>query len=97
MTTNIFDQQKLEALLAEGKIAEAKEYASSCLTAPSAMGTKTGAAIDYAHIYMKAMNRINERYLRSLRQAEELLTKIASVRSKADDAMEIARLKAGLR
>lgn len=59
--------------------------------------SKADAAIDYAHAHLKAVNRVNARYLGYLKSAESVLKKIDKLQQETEDAAEAAGLKADLR
>ncbi len=94
---NKLDEQTLESLLERGALDEARAYIDSYFLTPSTPGDKAEAAIDYTHIYMKAMNKINRRHLQSLREIEKLMIDTVGAERKAGDAMQAARLKLSLK
>lgn len=90
-----FDQKKLDALLGDNRLDEAKEYMrSSLLSADS--NEKADAAIEYALAYVKSVNAINGAYLKSLKETVELLKKTKAAEGRADDALKLAKIKSDL-
>jgi hypothetical protein len=90
-----FDQKKLDALLGENRLDEAKEYIHSMLTAADP-NAKADAAIEYTLAYIKSINAINASYLKSLRETIDLLKKTKSAEGRADDSIKLAKIKSDL-
>ncbi len=90
-----FDQKKLDALLGENRLDEAKEYMRSTLLSADS-DAKADAAIGYTLAYVKSVNAINASYLRSLKETIELLKKTKVAEGKADDAFKLAKIKSDL-
>ncbi len=90
-----FDQKKLDALLGENRLDEAKEYIRSILSA-SDPNAKADAAIEYTLAYVKSVNAINAQYLKSLKETVELLKKTKAAESRTDDALKLAKVKSEL-
>ncbi len=90
-----FDQKKLNALLAENRLGEAKEYITASLTATDP-NVKADAAIEYTLAYIKAANAINADYLKSLKETVELFKKVKRSEGKVGDSIKLAKLKSEL-
>jgi hypothetical protein len=90
-----FDQKKLDALLAENRFSEAKEYITASLTAADA-NVKADAAIEYTLAYIKSANAINADYLKSLKETLELFEKTKRAEGKVSDMVKLAKLKSEL-
>ena len=90
------DQKILEVLLESGKYNEARAYIESALKAPEAESDKADAAIDYASLYLKITNKINRRYLESLRALEESLSKTNIAEGRIDDSYRLMKVRADL-
>ena len=93
---NDFDSKKLDELLANGKLPEAKAYIASMFSGPENPDAKTDAAIDYALAYIKAANQINKEHLKSLNSMIELLQKTDIAEGKVTDAFKLAKVKSEL-
>jgi hypothetical protein len=91
-----FDPKKLDALFAENRLDEAREYIRSSLTAADP-NAKADAAIEYALAYIKSANAINAAYLKSLKETIELVKKVKSAEGRTDDAAKLAKVKAELK
>lgn len=94
---NKLDEQTLDDLLENGRLDEARTYIDSYFLAPSTPEERTDAAIDYAHVNMKAMNRINRRHLQSLREIEKLMIAARDAERKTGDDLKAAKLKLELK
>ena len=90
-----FDQKKLESLLNEKRLVEAKEYITQSLLAEDP-DVKADAAIEYMNTYIKASNAINANYLASLKETIELLKKTKAAEGRGNDALKLAKLKSEL-
>ena len=90
------DIKKLEALLAEKKLAEAGVLIREAVNAPMTESEKGSALVNYASVYMEAMNRINAEYKAALEEAVKGMKKIDASAAKSADKAKLAEVRAGL-
>ncbi|HEU5114390.1 MAG TPA: hypothetical protein VFT82_01330 [Candidatus Paceibacterota bacterium] len=90
---NEFDQNKLDALLDQKAFAEARAYVESYFRQSSGPQEKAASATDIGLLYLKMVNKINRRYLESLKSTADLLEKVQAAKSRVNDAFKVAKLK----
>jgi hypothetical protein len=91
-----FDQKKLDALLGENRLDEAREYIRSALLSADP-NAKADAAIEYTLAYIKSVNAINASYLKSLKETIDLIKKTKAAEGRTDDAFKLAKIKSDLK
>jgi len=93
---NDFDSKKLDDLLANGQLTEAKVYIEAIFAGTDDTNVKADAAIDYTLAYIKVANRIHADYLKSLQNIADLLQKTQIAEGKVGDAFKLAKVKSEL-
>lgn len=87
------DTTKIDELLANGKYAEAKKMIEEVF-ATKLEGEEDGALLtDLASVYLDVTNSIEGKYLESLKNASEILSRIDQAESKIDASEQLVKAK----
>lgn len=90
------DIQKLESLLAEKKLDEAREVIKSIISAKMSDEEKGDILIGLSSAYLDIMNSINESYRDALDEAINGLETVNSADSRMTDIIRVAEIKESL-
>lgn len=90
------DTQKIEQLLSENKMDEARDYIREIIKAPLSNIDKGEAIVMYTTMYMELMNNINEEYKTALEEILAGLKAVDVAESKLKEGIELKKVRAEL-
>jgi hypothetical protein len=92
-----FDQNKLEKLVEENKLEEAKVMLDQYLNAPQTEEEKTEMYIEYTKLYLEITKKIQEQYIESLKGIVSDLEEIDSMRKDVEKEEELLNVRDSLK
>jgi len=87
------DEQKLEDLMRENKLDEAREYIKQSILEPLSDVEKGEAIVLVTSAYMKLMNGINEEYRDSLQDILDELRSVDKMKEEVDQEIELKKVR----
>lgn len=88
--------QKIEQLLSENKMDEARDYIREIIKAPLSNIDKGEAIVMYTTMYMELMNNINEEYKAVLEEILAGLKAVDVAEAKLKEGIELKKVRAEL-
>lgn len=87
------DEKKLEDLMRENKLDEAREYIRQSILAPLSDVERGEAIVLVTTAYMKLMNGINEEYRDSLQDILDELRSVDKMKEEVDQEIELKKVR----
>ncbi len=90
------DTQKLENLLSEKKLDEARAYINELIQAPLSKEDRGAAIVLFTTTYMKIINDVNSEYKASLQEILDELKEIDKLERSTNEKIDLKKVRAEL-